>query len=174
LRSANSDLASVASTQQLRAGLRGEQLQRSRSRMHAERTRSCASHSQAIDGTLPPICAYAAHMDVRIRRLAIRVSLGDASKTRHLRSPVNSSAFIYGLSVIGRWALGDTSLERGWSSTIVIIAALGGANMLMTGVIGIYVGRIYAEAKGRPLYIIEHAVGFEEAPTAARRPATLG
>jgi polyisoprenyl-phosphate glycosyltransferase len=84
---------------------------------------------------------------------------------------VSALAFIYGLSVIGRWALSDPSLERGWSSTIVIIAALGGANMLMTGVIGLYVGRIYAEAKGRPLYVVERAVGFEDAPSAARRPA---
>jgi polyisoprenyl-phosphate glycosyltransferase len=84
---------------------------------------------------------------------------------------VSALAFLYGLSVIGRWALSDPSLERGWSSTIVIIAALGGANMMMTGVIGLYVGRIYAEAKGRPLYIVERAVGFEDAPTVARRRA---
>src|ERR1700728_1278183 len=84
---------------------------------------------------------------------------------------VSGLAFIYGLSVIGRWAFNDPSLERGWSSTIVVIAALGGANMLMTGVVGLYVGRIYAEAKGRPLYIVERAVGFEDAPTAARRRA---
>ena len=70
---------------------------------------------------------------------------------------VSALAFVYGLSVVGRWAFGDPSLERGWSSTIVIIAALGGANMLMTGIIGLYVGRIYAEAKGRPLYIVERA-----------------
>jgi dolichol-phosphate mannosyltransferase len=75
---------------------------------------------------------------------------------------VSALAFVYGLSVIGRWALRDPSQERGWSSTIVIIAALGGTNMLMTGIIGLYVGRIYAEAKGRPLYIVERAVGFEE------------
>jgi polyisoprenyl-phosphate glycosyltransferase len=84
---------------------------------------------------------------------------------------VSALAFLYGLSVIGRWALGDPSLERGWSSTIVVIAALGGANMLMTGVIGLYVGRIYAEAKGRPLYIVERAVGFDEAAASARQPA---
>jgi polyisoprenyl-phosphate glycosyltransferase len=83
---------------------------------------------------------------------------------------VSALAFVYGLSVIVRWALSDPSLERGWSSTIVVIAALGGANMLMTGVIGLYVGRIYVEAKGRPLYIVERAVGFEDAPTAARQP----
>ena len=76
---------------------------------------------------------------------------------------VSALAFLYGLSVIGRWAFSDPSLERGWSSTIVIIAALGGANMLMTGVDQLYVGRIYAEAKGRPLYIVERAVGFEGA-----------
>ena len=77
---------------------------------------------------------------------------------------VSAIAFVYGLSVLARWALSDPSLERGWSSTIVVIAALGGANMLMTGVIGLYVGRIYAEAKGRPLYVVERAVGFDEKP----------
>ena len=83
---------------------------------------------------------------------------------------VSGLAFLYGLSVIGRWVFGDPSLERGWSSTIVIVAALGGANMLMTGVIGLYVGRIYAEAKGRPLYIVERAIGLGDAsPTSARR-----
>jgi hypothetical protein len=83
---------------------------------------------------------------------------------------VSALAFVYGLSVIGRWALSDPTLERGWSSTIVVIAALGGANMLMTGVIGLYVGRIYAEAKGRPLYVVDRAVGFDAAPAAARAP----
>jgi dolichol-phosphate mannosyltransferase len=83
---------------------------------------------------------------------------------------VSVLAFVYGLSVIGRWAFGDPSLERGWSSTIVVIAALGGANMLMTGVVGLYVGRIYAEAKGRPLYIVERAAGFDDASATARRP----
>jgi glycosyltransferase involved in cell wall biosynthesis len=83
---------------------------------------------------------------------------------------VSALAFVYGLSVIWRWALSDPTLERGWSSTIVVIAALGGANMLMTGVIGLYVGRIYAEAKGRPLYVVDRAVGFDAAPAAARAP----
>ncbi len=72
-------------------------------------------------------------------------------------------ALLYGLVVIAQWALGDPSLMRGWSSTIVVIAFLGGANMLMTGVIGVYVGRIYAEVKGRPLYIVERSVGFDDA-----------
>jgi dolichol-phosphate mannosyltransferase len=84
---------------------------------------------------------------------------------------ISTLAFLFGLVVIARWAFGDPSLERGWSSTIVVIAALGGANMLMTGVVGLYVGRIYAEAKGRPLYIVERAAGFNDASATARRPA---
>jgi polyisoprenyl-phosphate glycosyltransferase len=101
------------------------------------------------------------------------ISLSDAPLRLALwaGAAVSALAFIYELSVIEPWLFGDPSLEPGWSSTIVIIAALGGANMLMTGVIGLYVGRIYAEAKGRPLYIVEHAIGFEDAPTAARRAA---
>jgi polyisoprenyl-phosphate glycosyltransferase len=83
---------------------------------------------------------------------------------------VSALALLYGFIVIGRWASGDPNLARGWSSTIVIIAGLGGANMLMTGVIGLYVGRIHAEVKGRPLYIVERAVSFEDAPASARRP----
>ena len=94
------------------------------------------------------------------------VSFSDAPLRLALWSgaAVSALALIYGLFVIGQWALGDPSLTRGWSSTIVVIAFLGGANMLMTGVIGLYVGRIYAEVKGRPLYIVERAVGFEDEP----------
>jgi polyisoprenyl-phosphate glycosyltransferase len=77
---------------------------------------------------------------------------------------VSAIALVYGLVVIARWASGDLSLERGWSSTIVVIAGLGGANMLMTGLIGLYVGRIHAEVKRRPLYIVERAAGFDKAP----------
>jgi hypothetical protein len=43
--------------------------------------------------------------------------------------------------------------------------------MLMTGVIGLYVGRIHAEVKRRPLYIVERAVGFEERLASVRPPA---
>ncbi len=84
---------------------------------------------------------------------------------------VSALALAYGLVVIGRWAFGDPSLARGWSSTIVVIAGLGGANMLMTGVIGLYVGRIHAEVKRRPLYIVEREVVFEEKPASGRESA---
>ncbi len=42
----------------------------------------------------------------------------------------------------------------------MLVAFLGGANMLMTGMLGVYVGRIYAEVKRRPLYLVDREVGF--------------
>jgi len=72
----------------------------------------------------------------------------------------------YALWVVAMWAAG-AHLERGWSSIIVVMTLLGGANMLMTGVLGVYIGRIHTEVKRRPLYVVEKAVGFE--PTANAR-----
>ncbi len=73
---------------------------------------------------------------------------------------VSGFAALYGLWVIGMW-FANVNLARGWSSIIVLVAFLGGANMLMTGIMGVYVGRIYAEVKRRPLYVVDRAVGFE-------------
>jgi dolichol-phosphate mannosyltransferase len=43
--------------------------------------------------------------------------------------------------------------------------------MMMTGIMGLYVGRIYSEVKGRPLYVIDKSVGFEaEAGADSRKP----
>ena len=85
---------------------------------------------------------------------------------------VSALAILYGLLSSASGG-SDPSLARGWSSTIVKVAGLGGAeNMLMTGVIGLYVGRIPcgSEAPG-PLGIVERAVGFEDPPASERRPA---
>ena len=42
--------------------------------------------------------------------------------------------------------------------------------MLMTGVLGVYIGRIHTEVKRRPLYFVDRAVGFE-APAVAEPAA---
>jgi len=47
----------------------------------------------------------------------------------------------------------------GWASVTVIIAVLGGAQLLSLGIIGEYLGRIYKEVKCRPLYHIQANVG---------------
>lgn len=57
-------------------------------------------------------------------------------------------------------SLGNT--VSGWASLGVSIWAIGGLQMLMLGVVGEYVGKIYLETKHRPKYIIESVIMTEE------------
>ena len=47
----------------------------------------------------------------------------------------------------------------GWTFIICSIWLLGGIQMISLGLVGEYVGKIYAESKGRPRYVIEKIVG---------------
>ena len=66
----------------------------------------------------------------------------------------------------GAWAtvmeLLGAHFVSGWASTIVLVSLLAGLNLLMTGLVGIYVGRIHTEVKGRPLFVVGRKVGFAE------------
>ena len=65
---------------------------------------------------------------------------------------VSVASFIGVLWAIVSALCGQT--VSGWASTVCVVCFLGGAQILGTGVIGEYVGRIYLEVKQRPRYII--------------------
>lgn len=48
----------------------------------------------------------------------------------------------------------------GWTLTIIAVLFLGGIQLLIIGILGEYVGRIYDEVKQRPLYLIKEQLGF--------------
>jgi polyisoprenyl-phosphate glycosyltransferase len=58
----------------------------------------------------------------------------------------------------------------GWSSLMAAIGLLTGTQFLMLGIIGAYLGRLYDQSKGRPLFLIRDMVGGPEGSTAPPEP----
>ncbi len=72
-----------------------------------------------------------------------------------------------GLAILGILAavilrLSGSQAFYGQATTLVSVLFLGGVQLICLGIIGEYLGRIYDEVKGRPLYIVREAVGFGE------------
>jgi dolichol-phosphate mannosyltransferase len=49
----------------------------------------------------------------------------------------------------------------GYASLLVTIVFLSGVQLMVMGMVGQYVARVYDEARGRPLYLVREARGFE-------------
>jgi len=58
--------------------------------------------------------------------------------------------------VLSFWVRGHTSsLAPGWSSLMFVILIVSGMIMILLGFIGVYVGYIFQEVKGRPVYLLK-------------------
>ena len=64
------------------------------------------------------------------------------------------AAFVYGAFVFYNWTVGNTEIE-GWTTTIILVAFIGGIQMIMLGVLGEYLWRTLDETRKRPPFIIE-------------------
>jgi glycosyltransferase involved in cell wall biosynthesis len=69
---------------------------------------------------------------------------------------LSGSGFLYLVYVLYLALFTDATL-RGWPSMIGIMLIFNGFVLLMLGILGEYIGRIYDETKGRPLYIVRKA-----------------
>ena len=67
------------------------------------------------------------------------------------------SAFGLGLFFIFRALSGNP--PEGWASSIVITLMLGGVILVAIGVMGIYLGKVFEQTRGRPMYIVRDRVG---------------
>jgi glycosyltransferase involved in cell wall biosynthesis len=112
---------------------------------------------------LPRLAGETKYPLLKMLRLAVNGALSFSDAPLRLAIwcglSVSILAMLYGLYVTGL-ALTHSHLVEGWSSTIIIVSFLCGLNMLMTGIMGLYIGRIHAEVKRRPLYVVAQKVGF--------------
>jgi dolichol-phosphate mannosyltransferase len=117
---------------------------------------------EALDYDRAPRAAGATHYPLlRMLRLATDavtsfsiVPLRAASAFGLMLGAVGMAMLAY---TLGSWALGE--VVSGWTSLATIVLIIGSAQLLVLGVFGEYLGRLYMEAKRRPLFVIESVVG---------------
>lgn len=61
---------------------------------------------------------------------------------------------IYGIYVLGMSIFTDETV-KGWSSVLLSILFIGGVNMVLLGIIGEYMGKLYIQSKNRPYFLIK-------------------
>lgn len=80
-----------------------------------------------------------------------------------LRVAMFSGMFCAALACAGIvWALAiklfNSAAVPGWAATIIAVLFLGGVQLVCTGILGEYIGRIYMQAKERPLYVVSEVI----------------
>lgn len=85
---------------------------------------------------------------------------------------VSVVSFFYGMFVVFGRIAGNEAIQ-GWTSTMVILSFLGGVILMMLGIVGLYVGRIYEQVKQRPLYLVERADPPAAGTSAARNKTKI-
>ncbi|MBN1310143.1 MAG: glycosyltransferase family 2 protein [Anaerolineae bacterium] len=73
------------------------------------------------------------------------------------------------LVVIYLRAFTDAEPLEGQATTLITVLFLGSVQLISLGIIGEYLGRIYNEVRGRPLYIVRDTLGIEREPHAGTR-----
>lgn len=67
--------------------------------------------------------------------------------------------FVFALVIVAQALIWGNDVP-GYASLMVVTLVLGGLNLMSMGILGEYVGRIFVEVKGRPLYVVRETVGF--------------
>lgn len=69
-------------------------------------------------------------------------------------------SLIYALYLVIRTLIFGIDVP-GYASLMVAVLFIGGVQLISLGVIGEYLGRLYQEVKGRPLYLVRESYGFD-------------
>lgn len=89
--------------------------------------------------------------------LAIYGITSFSTKPLHFATLLGTSfslvAFIYALYAIGMALFTDEAVS-GWASVLVSVLFMGGIQLIILGIMGEYLGKLFMQAKNRPFYII--------------------
>lgn len=89
-------------------------------------------------------------------------SLKPLKLATYLGVGISIASFIYMVVLIILKLCGVLSTVLGWTSIVAISLFFNGLILMILGILGSYIGRIYEEVKGRPLYVIQDKINFEE------------
>lgn len=112
----------------------------------------------------------------RMARLATDALVSFSTIPLHAAIYVGFALAILGLlyavyALYQRLVTGD--VLPGWASLAVLVSVVGGIQLILMGVIGTYLGKIYEEVKRRPLYLVRNALGLDTlGPETASGPPT--
>src|SRR6185436_11244005 len=70
---------------------------------------------------------------------------------------VSASVAILAIPVVVYMRITGSQAFFGQATTLIAVLFLGGVQLISLGILGEYIGRLYDEAKGRPLYIVREA-----------------
>jgi polyisoprenyl-phosphate glycosyltransferase len=73
---------------------------------------------------------------------------------------ISAFAFLYAVVLAIKKLLHDVNVP-GYTSLMVVVLFLGGIQLITLGILGEYMGRVYNEVKGRPLYVVRELHGLD-------------
>jgi dolichol-phosphate mannosyltransferase len=80
---------------------------------------------------------------------------------------ISAGVAIVAIPVVIALRLLGSAAFFGQATTLIAVLFFGGAQLISLGILGEYIGRLYDEARGRPLYIVRQ--GPEDIPTRRKR-----
>jgi len=83
----------------------------------------------------------------------------------HVGLALAAASLLIIVYIVYAWASGRSI--QGWTSLMLVVLVLGAVQMFVLALMGEYIGRLYNEAKRRPLYIVQEIAG--ETPDHAAR-----
>jgi dolichol-phosphate mannosyltransferase len=121
-------------------------------------------HAGATGYPLRKMLSFAADGIMGFSTAPLRV----ISRVGYVVSLLSLVGIIYALAVK---LFSPATVIEGWTFTIISVLFIGGVQMVMTGVLGSYIARIYSEVQGRPLYLVNGLYGAKRVARGDHPPA---